>query len=559
MIGQKLNKRYAITARLGKGAMGTVYRATDAQAGQEVAVKVVSSELSVDPAMRERFKREGEALRKLKHPNIVGFMDAFQHDEHYVIVMEYIPGGSLYELIKAGRLPVERARRIALELCDALVRSHHVNIIHRDIKPENVLIDEDGTPKLADFGVARLSAGTRMTRTGTQVGTPYYMAPEAWEGKALDAKADIWSLGVVLFEMLTGQVPFDGDTAATVMTKVLTSQPPDLKKLRAETPTGLVKIITRMLTRDKAQRYQTMRQVAVDLEQGEPTTTPLPTKAEREDAVKTRLVEEKGEQKVAKERVERKTAEKAAHEKAKKETAEKGRLKADELAKQKAAKIKSEREAAVKNAREEERRAFVEKEKHRISDNKQDAFELQRSRIGKEVGVALFILLILGMVFGVWYVESSNARVHNVSNAPTSSTSQNTIFAIEDGSPSSIEIDASSGQNIKVEIVNGHWSVTQPLGVSLNQDSAVAVAKDVASLQILEIFSPVGNSAEDFGLDKPLYVLTIGFSNGDEHKLDVGDVTVTNSGYYVRVDNRVMYVVGFSQIDNLLSLLSFLP
>ena len=276
MIGQTLNNRYTILARLGRGAMGTVYRATDTQSGRDVALKIISSELAVDPAMLERFKREGEALRQLKHVNIVGYIDAFQHDEQAVIVMEHVEGGSLYDVIKKGPLPIEYAIQIALDLCDALIRSHRLKIIHRDIKPENILIDNDGTPKLADFGVARLSEGTRMTRSGMQVGTPYYMSPEAWEGKTLDAQADIWSLGVVLFEMLSGQVPFGGDTPLAVMTKISTTPPPDLRKLRADVPAGLVRIIGRMLTRNKQRRYQTMREVAVDLERGQQSTTPVP-------------------------------------------------------------------------------------------------------------------------------------------------------------------------------------------------------------------------------------------------------------------------------------------
>lgn len=266
MIGQTLNNRYTITSRLGKGVMGMVYRATDTKSGKAVALKIISSELIIDPDMLERFRREGEALSKLKHPNIVGFIDAFQHDENYVIVMEYVSGGSLYELIKVGPLPIEQVRQIALDLCDALIRAHRLSIIHRDLKPENILIDQDGTPKLADFGVARLSEGTRLTRSGTQVGTPYYMSPEAWEGKTLDAQADIWSLGVILFEMLTGQVPFGGDTGPAVMNKVFTSPSPDLKKLRADVSKSLAKIVSRMLTRDKNRRYRTMREVAVDLE-----------------------------------------------------------------------------------------------------------------------------------------------------------------------------------------------------------------------------------------------------------------------------------------------------
>jgi serine/threonine protein kinase len=274
MIGQKLNNRYQINARLGKGAMGIVYRATDTANGQDVALKIISGELAVDPAMLERFKREGEALRHLKHRNIVGFSDAFQHDEQSIIVMEYVDGGSLFDLIKKGPLPIEHAVQIALDVCDALISSHRLKIIHRDIKPENILIDNEGTPKLADFGVARLSEGTRMTRSGVQVGTPYYMSPEAWEGKPLDAQADIWSLGVVLFEMLSGQVPFGGDTPVAVMTKVSTTPPPDLKKLRADVPYGLVRIISKMLARDKRRRYETMREVAVDLEREQKALAP---------------------------------------------------------------------------------------------------------------------------------------------------------------------------------------------------------------------------------------------------------------------------------------------
>jgi formylglycine-generating enzyme required for sulfatase activity/tRNA A-37 threonylcarbamoyl transferase component Bud32 len=281
MIGQTLRNRYFISTRIGKGAMGTVYRATDTKTGQEVALKVIYSELAVDPAMLERFKREGDALRQLKHPNIVEFVDAFEHDEQYVIVMEYLSGGSLFDLLLEGPLPIERVRQIALDLCDALIRAHRLNIVHRDIKPENVMMNQNGTPKLADFGLARLSHDTRMTRSGTQFGTPHYMAPEAWEGKTLDAQADIWSLGILMFEMLTGQVPFHGDTPLAVMNKVFTSQPSRIKKLRSNLPPSLAKIIRRMLARDKKQRYQTMREVAVDLERNQAAPLPISTKTKR--------------------------------------------------------------------------------------------------------------------------------------------------------------------------------------------------------------------------------------------------------------------------------------
>jgi serine/threonine protein kinase len=276
MIGQKLNNRYTISNILGEGGMGEVYIAIDEQTGQQLAVKILSRQLSAQPEAIERFRREAETLRQLDHPNIVKFVEAFEHQGQFVIVMEYLPGGSLHDLIKKGPLPIDRARRITLELCDALIRSHLLNIIHRDIKPENVLIDKDGRPKLADFGVARLQEGTRMTHTGTQVGTPYYMSPEAWEGQPLDAQADIWSLGVLFFEMLAGKVPFGGDTGAAVMKKVLTTPPPDLKKIRDDTPQGLARIVSGMLTRDKQKRYQTMRQVSVDLESGNRRTNSTP-------------------------------------------------------------------------------------------------------------------------------------------------------------------------------------------------------------------------------------------------------------------------------------------
>src|SRR3990172_1489563 len=251
--------------------MGTVYRATDSQTREEVAVKVLNRELAFSPELLERFRREGEALRQLRHPNIVGLVDTFKHEGQQVIVMEYVAGGSLHSLIKQGPLTVDHARKIALGLCDALTRAHDLGIIHRDIKPENILVAADGTPKLTDFGIARLlTESTRLTRSGIQVGTPYYMSPEAWEGKPLDGQADIWSLGIVLFEMLAGEVPFGGDTLVAVMNKVLTAPLPDLKQLRPDAPPGLAEITQRMLVRDKAGRYQTMREVGADLERGEP-------------------------------------------------------------------------------------------------------------------------------------------------------------------------------------------------------------------------------------------------------------------------------------------------
>jgi serine/threonine protein kinase len=267
MLGQILNNRYKVTDLLGEGAMGEVYRASDLQTGQAVAIKVITQKLALDSDFVERFRREGEALRQLRHANIVAFVEMFRYGQQHVIVMEYVDGGSLHKLIRQGPLPWNRAVRIALELCDALTQAHHIHIIHRDIKPENVLLTDADRPKLTDFGIARLVNETgRLTGTSTQMGTPYYMSPEAWEGKPLEEQADIWSLGVVLYEMVTGQLPFQGDTLVAVMNKVLTTPPPDLTKVRGDVPPPLARVIGRMLARNAAARYGSIREVALDLE-----------------------------------------------------------------------------------------------------------------------------------------------------------------------------------------------------------------------------------------------------------------------------------------------------
>lgn len=268
MIGQTIRGRYQVTAHLGQGGMGTVYRATDTPSGRQVAVKVLDRERAASAQMLERFRREGEALRQLRHPNIVNYADAFDHDGQSVIVMEYVPGGSLADVIGKGPLSLDSVRQMTLDVCDALTRAHRLNVVHRDLKPANILIAQDGTLKLSDFGIARLVEQTRLTRTGMRLGTPYYMSPEAWQGKPLDAQADIWSLGVVLFEMLTGHVPFKGDTPSAVMASVLTMPTPDVRKLRPDVPAGMSRILVRMLSRDRSERYASVREVAADLEQG---------------------------------------------------------------------------------------------------------------------------------------------------------------------------------------------------------------------------------------------------------------------------------------------------
>jgi predicted ATPase/predicted Ser/Thr protein kinase len=265
---------------LGRGGMGTVYRATDTLTGDLVAVKALDpSAVAPDPELLERFTREGEALRQLNHPNIVRLVAAVEEQGQHYLVMEYVPGGSLRQVLeKEGRLPVTRAVEIALDLADALTRAHRLGILHRDLKPENVLLAADGTPRLADFGLARLAAVPRLTQSGMLMGTVDYVSPEACQGEAPDERSDIWSFGVLLYEMLTGSVPFGGDTFVARLNAILTQPVPDLGSLAPEVPDALADLVYRMLDKDPRQRIPSVRIVGAGLEailKGREVPTPL--------------------------------------------------------------------------------------------------------------------------------------------------------------------------------------------------------------------------------------------------------------------------------------------
>lgn len=260
--------RYRLDELIGRGGMGDVFKGTDTQTGDTVAVKRLhQSVLEENPDILDRFTREGEALRQLNHPNIVTMRAMVAEESHHYLVMEYVGGGSLRSLIDAqGRLPLEGVLNIALDLADALTRAHRLHIVHRDIKPDNVLLAEDGTPRLTDFGVAHLGDRTRLTQTGSVIGTYAYLSPEACNGLELDERADIWSFGVMLFEMLTGRVPFQGDSTAAIITAILTKPAPDIDRLRPGLPRPLVTLITRMLEKDRARRIGSVRLVGAELE-----------------------------------------------------------------------------------------------------------------------------------------------------------------------------------------------------------------------------------------------------------------------------------------------------
>ncbi len=264
MTPTTLANRYLLQSELGAGGMGTVYRGMDTHTGQTVAVKQLRAELS-QPDMIERFRREGQALRDLNHPNIVKLLDTLEHDGQHYLVMEYVPGGDLTRLIQQGRLPHERVVELALDLADALTRAHRLNILHRDLKPANVLISEDGTLRLTDFGVAHVGSKARVTGTGAIIGTLDYLPPEIFDDKPFDARGDIWAFGVMLFELLAGKHPFSGDSVIQVIQAITTKPVPDLEVL-CDAPITLVDLVYRMLEKDPNRRIRSVRVIGVELE-----------------------------------------------------------------------------------------------------------------------------------------------------------------------------------------------------------------------------------------------------------------------------------------------------
>ncbi len=260
--------RYQQGELIGRGGMGDVFRGIDTVTGDAVAIKRLHPHVIQDSSsILDRFQREGQALRQLNHPNIVKMLAAIQENEYHYLVMEYIGGGSLRELIdREKKMPIKHVLNIALDLADALTRAHRLNIIHRDLKPDNVLMKEDGTPCLTDFGVAHMGNRTRLTQTGSVIGTYAYLSPEACNGMELDERADIWSFGVMLFEMLTGRPPFHENSTPAVLTAILTKPTPDLTHLRDDIPPALAALIGHMLEKDRDRRISSVRVVGAELE-----------------------------------------------------------------------------------------------------------------------------------------------------------------------------------------------------------------------------------------------------------------------------------------------------
>jgi predicted Ser/Thr protein kinase len=261
-----LVERFELAEILGSGGMATVYRGWDREAGRPCAVKVLGDPLSRDEEFRRRFRREAEAAMGLVHPGIVtvyGYGDAGGH--HY-IAMEYVSGGTLRDLLeRRGRLPEAEALRVAAEVADALAYAHRRGVVHRDIKPHNILLTPDGHVKVADFGIARTLDATYLTQTGTVMGSAHYLSPEQARGDQAGPGSDLYALGVVLYEMLAGRVPFDGEAPVAIALKHLHETPPDLGRVRPGLSRETQALVGRLLGKAPRERYASADALAADL------------------------------------------------------------------------------------------------------------------------------------------------------------------------------------------------------------------------------------------------------------------------------------------------------
>ena len=276
MLGQTVS-HYRILRTLGAGGMGEVYLAEDTKLGRQVALKVLAHESARDPDRRARFEREARAVAALNHPGIVTIHSVEEHQGVLFLTMELVDGRTLSECIPQGGMPLDQLLKIAIPLADAVGTAHHRGITHRDLKPANVMVGHDGRVKVLDFGLAKqqpqdsfqsetaLVPTAHATAEGKILGTVAYMSPEQAEGKPVDPRSDIFSLGVVLFEMATGQRPFKGDSNVSVLSAVLRDTPPLVTDLRSDLPRDLGRIVKRCLAKDPEERYQSAKDLRNDL------------------------------------------------------------------------------------------------------------------------------------------------------------------------------------------------------------------------------------------------------------------------------------------------------
>jgi serine/threonine protein kinase/tetratricopeptide (TPR) repeat protein len=266
-MGSTFANRYQVIEELGKGGMGKVYKVFDREVQAKMALKLIRPEVSADKTTIDRFRNELKIARDISHKNICRMYDLGRDAGNYFITMEYVSGEDLKSFIRRSKqLVVGTAIFIAKQVCEGLAEAHRLGVVHRDLKPGNIMIDKEGNAKIMDFGIARSVSAKGITGTGVMIGTPEYMSPEQVEGKEVDQRSDIYSLGIILYEMLTGQVPFEGDTPFTIGVKQRSEVPKDPQKVNAQIPDDLSRLILRCLEKDKEKRYQSADELRTEFE-----------------------------------------------------------------------------------------------------------------------------------------------------------------------------------------------------------------------------------------------------------------------------------------------------
>src|SRR5246500_4948884 len=266
-LGAIVDGRYKVISRLGAGGMADVFLAEDEQLGRKVALKLLHRRFARDPGFVERFRREAQAAAGLQHPNIVSVYDRGSFDDTYYIAMEYLAGRTLKQLVRdEAPLPPLRAINITIQILQAARFAHRHGVIHRDLKPHNVIVDDSDHAKVTDFGIARAGASD-MTETGSIMGTAQYLSPEQAQGHAVSASSDLYSIGIVLYELLTGRVPFDAESAVTIALKHVSEAPPPMTVFNPEVPPELEQIVMWALNKNPVDRPANADQFITALEQ----------------------------------------------------------------------------------------------------------------------------------------------------------------------------------------------------------------------------------------------------------------------------------------------------
>lgn len=268
--GSILANRYDIIEEIGSGGMGKVYKAYDKKIEEKIAIKLIRPEIAVDKEILERFNNEMKITRKIVHKNICRMFDLGESDGNHFITMEYVSGEDLKNLItRIGQFTIKKTVSTAIQILEGLVEAHESGIVHRDLKPQNVMIDNKGNVRIMDFGIARSLFTKRITRTGTSIGTPLYMSPEQADGTAIDQRSDIYSFGIILYEMLTGQVPFEGETPTSIAFKHKYEKPQNPKEINPHIPDNLNNILLKCIEKDPNKRYNSAKEVLAELEKSE--------------------------------------------------------------------------------------------------------------------------------------------------------------------------------------------------------------------------------------------------------------------------------------------------